>query len=193
MIKQQLRQFGRCYQTAQTRRYDPSNFVNVHWMQSGVGMASAALPFVPVFLPDLAQIISRLDLLTSPQRWQGLILSIPWTIPGKDQISSLVQHHSRLGLSRLRWRYYHSIFIPAPTTIVVILAVGVFFTIPLTLLQTMFSVVLNSVLDLMVAFELMSRRVQFSHNNSSHSLFDRPASWKVVFPLNYQIVLPFFL
>ncbi len=196
MIKQQLRQFGRWLSTPQTSTdMNPSNFLNVQLDAIGVGMASAALPFVPVFLARLGANNLQDGLLTSLPALAGLILSIPL---GQflETRSNIVRWYSiirAIGLSRFAVIGIISIFIPAPTSIVVILAVWGIFTIPLTLLQTMFSVVMNSVAGPNGRFELMSRRWAILSITTAVTIFlTGQLLDKVVFPLNYQIVFAIF-
>lgn len=196
MIKYRLKKIWRWLSTPQTStEMNPSNFLNVQLDAIGVGMASAALPFVPVFLARLGANNLQVGLLTSLPALAGLILSIPL---GQflETRKNIVRWYSvirAIGLSRFAVIGIISIFIPPPTSIIVILAVWGIFTIPLTLLQTMFSVVMNAVAGPKGRFELMSRRWAILSITTAVTVFlTGQLLDKVVFPLNYQIVFAIF-
>lgn len=196
MITKLLSKFYLWFSTPQTSdRINKNNFINVQLDAVGVGMASAALPFMPVFLARLGANSFQVGLLTTLPALTGFLLSIPL---GQylETRSNLVRWYSltrAIGLARFALIGLIPFVFPSDQAILVILIIWGIFTLPLTLLQTMFSIVMNQVAGPKGRFELLSRRWSIIGITTAVTVFiTGQVLDRIVFPLNYQVVLIIF-
>lgn len=192
-FKRNFLKFYRWFSTPQTgTRLLRSNFMNVQMDAIGVGMASAALPFIPVFLARLGANSFQVGLLTTLPAITGLLLSIPFGqfLETRKNIVKWYSITRAVGLARFALIGLIPFAFSSSNAIILILVIWAMFTIPLTLLQTMFSVVMNAIAGPQGRFELLSRRWSIIGITTAITVFlTGQVLDRIVFPLNYQIVL----
>ena len=157
----------------------------------GVGIATAANPFLPVFLTRLGATAVQVGLLTAMPGITGLLLAIlvgrflqrqrnmvPWlSIPRFIVISAF----ALTGLVPF--------FVPDNILILVILIIWAIATLPQTVVAVSFSVVMNSVSGPSGRFELMSRRWSILGLTTTIAVaLAGQVLDHVGFHLNYQVV-----
>jgi hypothetical protein len=167
------------------------NFRNVQIDAVGVGLASAAGPFLPVFLARLGASNFQVGLLTSMPGLAGLILAffvgrflqtrrkiVPWFSLSRLMVLS---SYALTGLVTL--------LIPRHYAVVSTLAIWALATLPQTALSVCFSVVMNAVAGREGRYALLSRRwailglTSFAATFAVTEFLDR-----IPFPLNYEIM-----
>ncbi|MGD0879646.1 MAG: MFS transporter [Anaerolineales bacterium] len=167
------------------------NFRNVQVDAVGVGLASAAAPFLPVFLTRLGASNFQVGLLTSMPGVAGLVLAffvgrflqtrrkiVPWFSISRLMVLS---SYALTGLVTL--------LIPRSGAVVSTLAIWAFATLPQTALSVCFTVVMNAVAGREGRYALLSRRwailglTNFTATFVVTEFIDRFA-----FPLNYAIM-----
>ena len=167
------------------------NFFHVQMDAVGVGLASAAAPFLPVFLTRLGATNFQVSLLTSMPALTGLLLAIaagqflqrrrnivPWFSTGRFLVISC---YALTGA--LTW------IVPRQHTVPTVLAIWALATIPQTIVSVCFSVVMNAVAGPGGRYRLMSRRWSIMGLISAITvavvgqILNRPG-----FPTNYQLV-----
>ncbi len=196
LIKRIFQIFYRWFTTPQAGSLIlPSNLVNVQMDAIGVGMASAALPFVPVFLARLGADNYQVGLITSLPAITGLLLSIPMGqyIETRKNIVPWYSVSRAIGLSRFAVIGLVPFFFKSETAILVILIVWAIFTIPQTLLANMFNFLMNMVAGPSGRFELLSRRWSIIGITTAITVFIAGQILdRIAFPTNYQIVFILF-
>jgi MFS family permease len=157
----------------------------------GVGIASAATPFLPVFLTRLGASAVQIGLLTALPGLTGLFLAIfvgrflqrqrnmvPWlSVPRFLVISA----YALTGIVPF--------FVPDKALVMVVLIIWALATLPQTVVSVSFSVVMNAVSGPQGRFDLMSRR--WSILGSTTTIAVALAGQildHVGFHLNYQVV-----
>lgn len=170
------------------------NFTNVQIDAIGVGLANAAAPFLPVFLTRLGATSYEIGLLTSMPALAGLILAIP--------MGQFLQNQKKIipwfSLARLGVIMSYALtgvlafLLQGQPLITGILVVWALATIPQTLLNISFSVVMNAVAGPNLRYELMTRRWSILGVTTAVSVFiigqflDR-----ITFPTNFQAIFIF--
>jgi Na+/melibiose symporter-like transporter len=170
---------------------NPKNFVNVQIDAIGVGLASAAAPFLPVFLTRLDATPLQVGLLTTMPAVTGFLLAIPLgrLLQKQKNIIPWFSTARLLVLMSYALTGLVTFFVAPQNLVLAILLVWALATIPQTLLSIAFSVVMNSVAGPAGRFELMSRRWSILGATTALTIFligqmlDR-----VPFPLNFQIM-----
>jgi hypothetical protein len=166
------------------------NFVNVQIDAVGIGLASAAAKFLPVFLTRLGATSFQIGLLTSLPALTGLVSAIaigqflgsrrnivPW-FSGTRLI--VVLAYALTGIV--------SFVLPREYVVAAVLVIWAVITIPQTAVSVAFSVVMNAVAGPSGRYELMSRRWSILGLTSAITvmvvgqMLDR-----LDFPLNYQL------
>lgn len=157
----------------------------------GVGTASAAAPFLPVFLTRLGATAVQIGLLTSMPGFTGLVLAL-WVGRFLQRQRNVVPWFS---LSRLMVISAYALtgivpfFVPDNILIYVILFIWALATLPQTMVAVGFSVVMNAVSGPEGRYELMSRRWSILGITTAITvaiagqILDRTG-----FHLNYQVV-----
>jgi hypothetical protein len=169
---------------------DQKNFRNVQIDAIGVGIASAAAPFLAVFLARLGASNFQVGLLSSMPALTGMLLAIP---VGRylQKKTNIVPWFSatRLGvISCYAMTGVVSLFFSPEVSVIAVLSIWAIATIPQTVLTICFTVVMNAVSGGR-RYDLMSRRWSILGLTTSFSailvgqLLDR-----IIFPLNYQIM-----
>jgi hypothetical protein len=167
------------------------NFINVQIDAIGVGIASAAAPFLPVFLTRLEATTLQVGLLTTMPAVTGFLLAIPLGrfLQRKKNIVPWFSTARLLVLTSYALTGLVTFFVAPHNLVLAILLVWALATIPQTLLGISFSVVMSSVAGPAGRFELMSRRWSILGITTAATIFligqmlDR-----VAFPLNFQIM-----
>ena len=167
------------------------NFINVQIDGIGVGLASAAAPFLPVFLVRLGATNFQVGLLTTMPAITGLLLAVavgrflqrqrnvvPWY--GRVRVFSIMAY-TFTGLVTL--------VVPSEHAVLVVLAIWAAATIPQTLVAISFTVVMNGVAGENGRYELMSRRWSVLGITTAVTvLLIGQVLARVSFPANYQLV-----
>ncbi len=185
-----LNTFVKWFSTPQsTTQIDRGNFVNVQIDAIGVGLASAAAPFLPVYLTRLGASTFEVGLLTSMPALTGLLLSIPLgqylqrqknIVPAFSKARLLViLSYAMTGLL--------SFFLTQHGAVIGILGVWALATIPQTLLAISFTVVMSKVAGPVGRYELMTRRWSILGLTTTITvLILGQVLDRVAFPINYQ-------
>ena len=156
----------------------------------GVGISSAASPYLPVFLTRLGADNFAVGLLTSMPALAGLIFAIPlgqflarreYIVPWYSRARFLVQLcYTLTGLVP---------FFVTDQTVLMILLIWALATIPQTIVNVGFTVVMAGVAGPQGSFYLMSRRWSSLGITSAIVVaFAGLVLDRIVFPLNFQIV-----
>lgn len=167
------------------------NFVNVQIDAIGIGLASAAAPFLPVFLTRLGATNFQVGLLTSMPALTGLVLAlfvgrflqsrariVPWFSTARLLV---ISSYATTGLITL--------FIPASQRVSAVLLIWAVATLPQTILAVSFSVVMNAVAGPKHRYELMSRRWSILGLTTAVTVMIVGKILDIIhFPLNYQLV-----
>ena len=175
-------------------RQQKRNFLNVQIDAVGIGLASAAASFLPIFLTRLDATNTQIGLLTSMPALAGLILSIPVGsfLQGRRQIVPWFSAARLLVVSCYAITGLAGFFIPQPYMVQAILVIWAFATLPQTIVAVSFTVVMNEVAGPTHRYELMSRRWSIlGLTTAITTLLTGAVLDRIVFPLNYQIVFLF--
>jgi hypothetical protein len=167
------------------------NFINVQVDAVGVGLASAAATFLPVFLTRLGASNFQIGLLTSMPALTGLLLSIilgrflqrqPKVVPWFSGARlGVIMCYALTGLV--------SMIVPENFRVVAVLLIWALATLPQTMLSITFSVVMNAIAGPKGRFELMSRRWSIlGFTTSATVILIGQALDRLGFPFNYQVV-----
>jgi MFS family permease len=173
--------------TPQQRR----NFIYVQIDGIGIGLASAAAPFLPVFLARLGATNFQVGLLTAMPALTGLALAI---LVGRflQRQANIVPWFSRarfLAVMAYAATGLVTFFVPPDEAVVAVLAIWALATGPQIVVNVAFSVVMNAVAGPKMRYELMSRRWSVLGLTSALTV---AAAGQVLgsigFPINYQLV-----
>lgn len=157
----------------------------------GVGTASAAAPFLPVFLTRLGASPVQVGLLTSMPGFTGFFLAL-WVGRFLQRQRNIVPWFS---VSRLMVISAYALtglipfFVPDKILILVILMIWALATLPQTMVSVGFSVVMNAVSGPEGRYELMSRRWSILGLTTAITVaFAGQVLDRIGFHLNYQLV-----
>ncbi len=167
------------------------NFKNVQIDAVGVGLASAAAPFLPVFLARLGASNFQVGLLTSMPGLAGLLLAffvgrflqtrrkiVPWFSLSRLMVLS---SYALTGLVTL--------LIPRTDAVISTLVIWAFATLPQTALSVCFTVVMNAVAGREGRYALLSRRwAILGLTNFTATFLVTEFLDRIYFPLNYAIM-----
>jgi Na+/melibiose symporter-like transporter len=167
------------------------NFINVQVDGIGVGLASAAAPFLPVLLTRLGASNFEVGLLTAMPAITGLLLAMA--------IGRFLQRQRQIvpWYSRARFIYLMSyaltgvalIAAPPQYQVSAVLIIWALATLPSIILNVCFSVVMNAIAGPKGRYELMSRRWSVLGLTSALTVFTAGYLLeRLPFPFNYQIV-----
>jgi len=167
------------------------NFINVQIDAIGVGMASAANPFLPVFLTRLGASALQVGLLITMPAVTGLLLSIPLGqfIQSRRNIVPWFSMARLAVLSGYALTGLITIFLPSAFSVIGILGIWALVTIPQTVVAITFSVVMNTIAGPAGRYELMTHRWSIlGITNAATALLAGQALDSMPFPTNYQVV-----
>lgn len=167
------------------------NFINVQIDAIGVGLASAANPFLPVFLTRLGANALQVSLLITMPAVTGLILAIPLGqfLQSRKNIVPWFSMARLTVFSGYALTGIVTLFLPDAYSIYSVLAIWALVTIPQTILSICFSVVMNSIAGPAGRYELMTHRWSIlGVTNVITALLAGQALDSLPFPLNYQVV-----
>lgn len=170
---------------------DRRNFINVQIDGIGVAMGSAAAQFLPIFLTRLDATPFQIGLLTTMPAITGMLLAL---LIGRflQRQRSVVPWFSAARLATLSCYALTgiiSLIVPRDYVIVGILVVWAFATLPQTIVNIAFSVVMNAVAGPEGRYELMTHRWSILGATTSITvLIIGQVLVRIDFPLNYQIV-----
>lgn len=167
------------------------NFINVQVDAVGVGLASAAAPFLPVFLARLGASNTEVGLLTAMPGFTGLIIAIAIGrfLQGRKQIVPWFSGARLIVLSSYAATGLAPFIVPRQYLVVSILAIWALATIPQTMVNVAFSVVMNAVAGPTGRYDLMSRRWSILGLTTALTVvIVGQVLDSIGFPFNYQIV-----
>jgi hypothetical protein len=167
------------------------NFRNVQVDAIGIGLASAAAPFLPVFLTRLGATNIQVGLLTSMPAFTGLILAIfiGNFLQSRRNIIPWFSGARLLVVSSYALTGIVPFLVPQGYAVQAVLLIWAAATIPQTILAVAFSVVMNAVAGPEGRYDLMSRR--WSILGLTSAITVAVAGWtldQLEFPINYQLV-----
>lgn len=172
---------------AVTRR----NYRNVQIDGIAIGLTNAATPFLPVFLARLGASNLQVGLLTTMPAVTGLVLALAVGrfLHGKRNIVPWFSSSRLLYLSAYAMTGLAPFLVPSNLLIPAILAIWAAATIPQTVLNVTFSVVMNAVAGPERRYELLSRRWTILGFTTAVTviLVGGILDW-IGFPVNYQVV-----
>jgi Na+/melibiose symporter-like transporter len=167
------------------------NFLAVQIDGIGIGLASAAAPFLPVFLTRLGATNLQVGLLTAMPAFTGLFLAL--------LIGRFLQSRRQVvpWYSRMRFLVVMSyaltgivpFIVPRNYAVPAVLLIWAVATLPQTFVNVAFSVVMNAVAGPKGRYDLMSRRWTILGLTTSVAVaITGEALDQIHFPLNYQLV-----
>jgi MFS family permease len=126
----------------------------------GVGIASGAAPFLPVFLTRLGATAVQVGLLTSMPGVTGLLLAIfvGHVLQKQRNIVPWYSYSRLIAISAYALTGIAPFFVPENLLVPVVLIIWAIATVPQTVVSVCFSVVMNTVSGPEGRYELMSRR-----------------------------------
>jgi MFS family permease len=167
------------------------NFLNVQIDAVGIGLASAAAPFLPVFLARMGATNFQVGLLTAMPALTGLLLAIP--------LGQFLQSRRNIVPWFSRGRFLTVLcyaltglvpfIVPKAYVVPAVLLIWALATLPQTIVNICFSVVMNAVAGPKRRYDLMSRRWSILGGTTALTVaivgqvLDR-----LSFPINYQLV-----
>jgi MFS family permease len=157
----------------------------------GVGTASAAAPFLPVFLTRLGATPVQVGLLTTMPGITGLFLAL-WVgrfLQGQRNIVPWFSLSRLMVISAYALTGLAPFFVPDDLLILVVLIIWAAATLPQTMVAVGFSVVMNAVSGPEGRYELMSRRWSILGITTAITVaIAGQVLDRIGFHLNYQIV-----
>jgi hypothetical protein len=167
------------------------NYLNVQIDGIAIGLASAAAPFLPVFLARLGASNFQVGLLTAMPAFTGLFLAIVVGefLQRRRKIVPWLSGTRFLVISAYALTGLVPFFLPQDYVVPAVLIIWAAATIPQTMANIAFTVVMNGVAGPKGRYELMSRRWGILGLTTSLAVavvgqtLDR-----ISFPFNYQVV-----
>ena len=167
------------------------NFLNVQIDAIGIGLASAAAPFLPVFLTRLGASNLQVGLLTSMPAFTGLLMAIivGRFLQTRRQIVPWFSVARFVVVSCYALTGFIPFIVPREYAVQAVLVIWAFATLPQIVVNVAFSVVMNAVAGPQRRYDLMSRRWSLLGLTTAFTvagvgqILDRMS-----FPFNYQIV-----
>jgi Na+/melibiose symporter-like transporter len=167
------------------------NFLNVQIDAVGIGLANAAIPFLPVFLARLGASNFQVGLLTSMPAFTGLLLAILIGSYLQKQRDIVPLYSTARLITVLGYTLtgLAPFVVPRPYIVAVVLVIWGIITLPQTLVAVGFSVVMNAVAGPQGRYNLMSRRWSIMGLISAVATAVVGVTLeRMNFPVNYQIV-----
>jgi hypothetical protein len=167
------------------------NFLNVQIDAIGVGLVSAASPFLPVFLTRLGATNFQVGLLTAMPALTGLFLAIVIGrfLQSRRNIVPWFSGASLLYFSSYALAGLVSLVVPRQYVVWAILLIWAAATLPQIMRAVAFSVVMNAVAGPRGRYALMSRRWSILGLTSAITVMAVGQILnRLSFPINYQLV-----
>lgn len=167
------------------------NFLNVQIDAIGVGLVSAASPFLPVFLTRLGATNFQVGLLTAMPALAGLFLAIVIGrfLQSRRNIVPWFSSASLLYFSSYALTGVVSFVVPRQYAVWAVLLIWAAAALPQTMRNVAFSVVMNAVAGPRGRYALMSRRWSILGLTSAIAVtVVGQILYRLSFPLNYQLV-----
>lgn len=168
-----------------------ANYRNVQVDAVGIGLASAASPFLPVFLARLGADAFEVGLLTAMPAVAGLIfaLAIGRFLNSRRNIVPWFSFSRFLVVSAYAATGAAPFLVPREWLIPAVIGIWALATVPQTIVNTGFTVVMNTVAGPGGRYDLLSRRWTILGFTSSVFVVIAGAvlDW-IKFPVNYQVV-----
>lgn len=167
------------------------NFINVQIDAIGIGFASAAAPFLPVFLTRLGATNFQVGLLTSMPALTGLVMAVfvGRFLQSRRRVVPWFSAARLLAISSYALTGLVTLIIPPSERVNTVLLIWAIATLPQTLLAVAFSVVMNAVAGPRRRYELMSRRWSIlGLTNAITVAIVGKVLDTMQFPINYQLV-----
>lgn len=167
------------------------NFRIVQIDAIGVGLASAAAPFLPVFLTRMDATALQIGLLTTMPGITGLLLAIPAGrfLQNRKNVVPWFSLARLLVLSAYAATGLVPFFLPDDLVVIAVISIWAVVTLPQTIVAVAFTVVMNAVAGPQRRYELMSRRWSTLGLTSSITVAIVGQVLDLIGPpLNYQVV-----
>lgn len=167
------------------------NFLNVQVDGIGVGIASSAGPFLPVYLARLGATNFQVGLLNAMPGVTGLLLAvfIGRFLQRQRQIVPWFSLGRLLVISSYAFTGLVTLVVPPELAVPAILAVWALATIPNVIVNVTWSVVMNAVAGPAYRYDLMTRRWTILGLTSAITVAAvGQALDAIAFPINYQVV-----
>ncbi|MBI4787071.1 MAG: MFS transporter [Chloroflexi bacterium] len=167
------------------------NFVNVQIDAIGVGLASAAAPFLPVFLTRLGASNLQVGLLTSMPAFTGLLLAIivGRFLQTRRQIVPWFSVARFMVISCYALTGFIPFIVPREYAVQAVLVIWALATFPQIIINVAFSVVMNAVAGPQRRYDLLSRRWSLLGLTTALTVAGvGQVLDQIAFPFNYQIV-----
>jgi len=168
-----------------------SNYQNVQIDAIGIGLAGAAAPFLPVFLARLGAGAFEIGLLTVMPAIAGLVfaLAIGRFLHSRPNVVWWYSFSRMLVISSYAATGAAPFIIPREWLVPAVIGIWALATIPQTMVNTGFSVVMNAVAGPGGRYELLSRRWTILGFTSAVFVLIAGAMLdRIGFPVNYQAV-----
>jgi hypothetical protein len=167
-----------------------SNFIKVQVDGVGIGLASAAAPFLPVFLTRLGATNFQVGLLTAMPAFTGLLIAIAvgHFLQGRRQIVPWYSGMRFLVVFSYALTGLVPFFVSKEYLVLAVLLIWAAATLPQTFVNIAFSVVMNAVAGPRGRYELMSRRWTILGLTSAVAVaLIGLVLDNIDFPFNYQV------
>jgi MFS family permease len=167
------------------------NFLNVQSDAIGVGLASAASPFLPVFLTRLGATSVQIGLLTAMPAFTGLFLSLAVGrfLQNRQNVVPWFSLARLLVVSCYALTGVLSAIVPHQYAVQAVLIIWALATLPQTMVSVAFAVVMNAVAGPEGRYALMSRRWSILGLTSAiTTMVAGQVLHALGFPVNYQFV-----
>lgn len=167
------------------------NFLNVQIDAIGIGLASAAAPFLPVFLARLGATNFQVGLLTALPNITGLLFSIAvgQFLQSRRKIVPWFSGARLLVISAYALTGLVPFVVRGELAILAILVIWAAVTVPQTVVAVAFTVVMNAVAGPQGRYALMSRRWSILGATTAITVaIAGQVLDRICFPLNYQVV-----
>ena len=167
------------------------NFLAVQIDGIGIGLASAAAPFLPVFLTRLGATNFQVGLLTAMPAFTGLFLAllIGRFLQSRRQVVPWYSFMRLLVVMSYALTGIVPFIVPRDYAVQAVLLIWAVVTLPQTFVSVAFSVVMNAVAGPRGRYDLMSRRWTVLGLTTAIAVaVTGEVLDRINFPLNYQLV-----
>ena len=167
------------------------NYLNVQIDAVGIGLASAAAPFLPVFLTRMGATNNEVGLLTAMPAFTGLLfaLLVGRFLQGRRRIVPWFSAARLLVVSSYALTGIVPFLVPPDYAVRAVLLIWALASIPQVVVNVAFSVVMNAVAGPQHRYDLMSRRWSILGLTTAIAVavVGQILDW-LSFPVNYQLM-----